>query len=425
MEQEAVMGVRLCICMPTCNRRECIGRVLEEELEILRKTGVDLCIYDSSDDGATEQLVSDYQDKGYRNLFYRNMDHAVHPNRKAFLIFQEAEHTGYDYIWLLHDHTYCSDEKAMCRILEALSENFDFYLLNMQASGFRMTEIRSLDEFLVLGAWPLNSFGTSIVKVDSFLKGTDWPAVSGKYLRKKTLNYAHVGFYFERASQMENVRICKVELPREAFLDFLRYGKTSWDEETIRICTECWGSNIFMLPDVYKSKRQALQTQDKWFLAKYKLIFYKKSGQYGLKSFMRYQKWLRLISPESYWQDMAIAVLPFGASKYIFCHKLVKRVKNARRKHQKVLIYGAGRHAAECADLLKNIGLGFDAFIVTSKMGNPETLLGHPVCEAEDLLKQDPAFVIIAVLTSGAGEVEAYLGRLGRQNKALDSMVFE
>ena len=58
------MGVRLCICMPTCNRRECIGRVLEEELEILRKTGVDLCIYDSSDDGATEQLVSDYQDKG-------------------------------------------------------------------------------------------------------------------------------------------------------------------------------------------------------------------------------------------------------------------------------------------------------------------------------------------------------------------------
>lgn len=419
------MGVKLCICMPTCNRSRCIGRVLEEELELLRKTGIDICIYDSSDDGATKTLVLDYQKKGYQNLFYKPMDHAVHPNRKAFLIFKEAEHTGYDYIWLLHDHTYCSDEKALRCILKALSENFDFYLLNMQSSGFRMTQIQSLDEFLLLGAWPLNSFGTSIVKVDSFLKGTDWPAVSGKYLKKKTLNYAHVGFYFERASQIENVRICKADLPREAFLDFLRYGKTSWDNETIRICTECWGSNILMLPDVYKSKRQALRTQDKWFLAKYKLIFYKKSGQYGFKSFMRYQKWLRLICPEAYWQDMAIAALPFGVSKYIFCHKLIKRGKDARKKHQKILIYGAGRHAAECGELLKNIGLKFDAFIVTSKMGNPENLLEHPVWEAEELLKKNAAFVIIAVLTSGAGEVEAYLGRLASENNRLDYMVFE
>lgn len=419
------MGVKLCICMPTCNRSQYIGRVLEEELEILKKTGVDICIYDSSDDGATEQLVLDYQDKGYQNLFYRHMDHAVHPNRKAYWIFKEAKHTDYDYIWLIHDHTYCSDEKAMTYILKALSGNFDFYLLNMQSSGFRMTEIQNLDEFLLLGAWPLNSFGTSILKVESFLEGTDWQAISRKYLQKKTLNYAHVGFYFERASQIENVRICRLELPREAFLDFLRYEKTSWDKETVRICTECWGSNILMLPDVYKSKRQALLTQDKWFLAKYKLIFYKKSRQYGLKSFMRYQQWLRLISPESYWQDMAIAVLPVGVSKYIFCYELMKRGKVARKKHQKILIYGAGRHAVECAELLKNIGLGFDAFIVTSKIGNPEKLLGHPVCEAEELLKKDAAFVIIAVLTSGASEVEEYIKWLGSQNNALDYMFFE
>ena len=419
------MGMKLCICMPTCNRSQCIGRVLEEELEILRKTGIDICIYDSSNDGAAKQLVLEYQDKGYQNLFYRSMDHSLHPNRKAYEIFKEAERFEYDYIWLIHDHTYCSDEKVLRYILEALSKNFDFYLLNMQGSGSKMTEIQSLDEFLVLGAWPLKRFGTSIVNVDSFLKGTDWTAVSGKYLQEKTLNYAHVGYYFERASQIKNVRLCRLELPREAFLDFLRYGKTSWDKETVRICTECWGSNILMLPDVYKSKRQALRTQDKWFLTKYKLIFYKKSGQYDFKSFIRYQKWFRLISPESFLQDMAIAALPFNASKYIFCHKLAKRVRNARKKNQKVLIYGAGRHAAECAKMLKNLGMGFDAFIVTSKMGNPENLLGHPVCEAKELLGKDPAFVIIAVLTSGAGEVEVYLGRLGNKNSGLDYMIFE
>lgn len=137
------MGMKLCICMPTCNRSQCIGRVLEEELEILRKTGIDICIYDSSNDGAAKQLVLEYQDKGYQNLFYRSMDHSLHPNRKAYEIFKEAERFEYDYIWLIHDHTYCSDEKVLRYILEALSKNFDFYLLNMQGSGSKMTQIQN------------------------------------------------------------------------------------------------------------------------------------------------------------------------------------------------------------------------------------------------------------------------------------------
>ena len=39
------MGMRLCICMPTCNRSECIDRVLKEELEILKKTDSPLSNY--------------------------------------------------------------------------------------------------------------------------------------------------------------------------------------------------------------------------------------------------------------------------------------------------------------------------------------------------------------------------------------------
>ena len=419
------MGMRLCICMPTCNRSECIDRVLKEELEILKKTDIDICIYDSSDNDDTERLVSDYQHRGYQNLFYRQVDHAIHPNRKAYGIFKEAEQMGHDYVWLIHDHTYCNDEKGLLNIMEALSEGYDFYLLNMQSNNFRMIEIKDLDEFLMLGAWPLNSFGASILKVSSFIKGTDWRKISKKYLGKKTLNYAHIGFYYERAAQIKDVRICKVELPREYFLDFLRYEKTSWDKETIRICTECWGGNILKLPNVYTCKYQALKTQDRWFLSKYKLIFYKKSGQFHIRSFMRYHKWFRLLSPESYWQNLMIAVFPFKVSKYICCHKLVKQIKKAQLRNEKVFIYGAGRHAVECADLLKNIGVEYDAFIVTSKEGNPENLLDHSVCEAGVVLKKERALVIIAILTSGVREVEKYLKQITGINGKLNYVIFE
>lgn len=419
------MSAKLCVCMPTCNRSTCIERILDEELEILSRTGIDICIYDSSSNDETRRLVSDYQCRGYSNLYYRKLDYTTHPNKKAYLIFEEAEKTGYDYIWMIHDHTYCSDEKGLLYILEALSEGYDFYLLNMQANVFRMTAMKSLDEFLLLGAWPLNSFGASILRVDSFIKGTDWETVSGKYLGKKTLNYAHVGFYFERAAQIEDVRICRLELKREYFLDFLRDEKTSWDKETIRICTECWGSNILKLPDIYKSKYLALKTQDKWFLSKYKLIFYKKSGQFSCGSFMRYHKWFRLIAPETYWRDFMIAVLPFKVSKYIYCHKLVRQIKKAQMRQEKIFIYGAGRHAVECADLLKNIGLEFDAFIVTSKEGNPENLLEHPVYEAEAALRKKAALIIIAILTSGVSEVEKYLKHMNDGNGKLNYLIFE
>lgn len=419
------MGVKLCICIPTCNRSECIDRVLKEELEILKETGIDIRIYDSSDNDDTKRLVIDYRNRGYQNLSYRRVDHAVHPNRKAYGIFKEAEKMRYDYIWLIHDHTYCSAEDALRNILDALSEGGDIYLLNMQSNGFRVIEIDDLDEFLLLGAWPLNSFGASILRVESFIKGADWTSFSKKYLRKETLNYAHIGFYFERAAQMEHIRIRKLELPRESFLDFLRYEKTSWDRETIRICTECWGSNIMKLPDIYKKKYQALRTQDKWFLSKYKLIFYKKSGQFSVKSFLKYHKWFRLITPETYWQVMMIAVLPFRVSKYICCHKLMHRIRRAQLRNEKILIYGAGRHAVECAELLENLNLNFDAFIVTSKDGNPEKLLGYPVCKAEEILRKDAAIIIIAVLTSGVKEVKAYIEEFRSNNRTLEYSVFE
>lgn len=419
------MSVRLCICMPTCNRSRCIDKILREEVQVLKNVGIDLCIYDSSNDHDTKKLVAGYQRQEYQNLLYKHINHNVHPNKKAYYIFREAENTGYDYIWLIHDHTYCNNEKTLEDILKALEAGYDFYLLNMQSKEFRITDIRDLDEFLVEGAWPLNSFGASILKVDSFIKGTDWAAMAKKYLGKKTLNYAHIGFYFERAVQVKNVKICRLELPRESFLDFLRYEKTSWDKETIRICTECWGSNIFKLPDVYKSKSQALKTQDRWFLTKYKLIFYKKSGQFGIRSFFRYSKWFYMMSSETYLQNMMIAALPFKISKYICCNKLIKRIKHARAEGQKIFIYGAGRHAVECADLLKKINLDFDAFIVTSGEGNPEGLLEHPVYQADAVLRKYPALIIIAVLTSGAGEVEKYIEQLRNKNHALESMIFE
>ena len=89
------------------------------------------------------------------------------------------------------------------------------------------------------------------------------------------------------------------------------------------------------------------------------------------------------------------------------------------------MIYGAGRHAVECAELLKDIEMDFDGFVVTKKQGNPDSLLGYPVQEAQSFLESENTLVIIAVLTSGVKEVEKYIEKIKSKNNMLDCVVFE
>lgn len=140
---------------------------------------------------------------------------------------------------------------------------------------------------------------------------------------------------------------------------------------------------------------------------------------------MKYRKWLKMICPEAYWTDAMIAAVPLWLSRYICCHRIMQRINKAHLLEWKVLIYGAGRHAVECAELLQDMEMGFDGFVVTKKKGNPDFLLGYPVQEAQAFLESEKALVIIAILTSGVREVEKYIEKIKAKNLMLDYVVFE
>ena len=422
---KAKEDVRLCVCVPTYNREQCVDRKLREELVLFKEHGIDCFIYDSSTTQDTARVVERYISEGYGNLFYRHIDSSIHSARKAYSIWLEMGESEYDFVWLIHDHTVCLNGSALDFLKGELAKEYDFYIMNLQSSKNGLTEAVDLDEFLLMGAWPLNSFGASIVNTKTFLRGVDWRQMEDKYLLPATINHSHIGFYFERAAQISGFRACRLELERESFIDFLRNEKTSWDSETIRICTECWGSVISMLPEVYHCKKEALLTQDKWCLSIYKMIFYRRGSQYSFKVFWRYRKWLALIRPEDYHRNLLIACFPFGVSKRLFCNKVIRQVQRARARNASVLIFGAGRHAVECANLLDNLELEYDGFLVTHREGNPENLLGHRVYEAAAYVKQRPCFVFIAILTSGAVEVGRYLDTLCAEGCQVEWQIFE
>lgn len=417
------MKKNICVCIPTYNRPDAVSEVLKRELFFFKKYFIDLIFFDSSDNNDTETIVNKYAIE-YPNLFYRRINSDIPSNKKAFMIYKEMAKSEYEYIWMIHDHTVC-DENAIKHILKSIKLKGDFYLLKMQARDFAVNRIYDLDEFLIKGAWPLTRFGTAIIRRNTVLQGTNWDFIYQKYLTAKTYNNAHVGYYFERMCELIKPIIYQLDFSRECFFDFMRYQQISWDNEAVRICLECWGSVLTVLPEIYTQKKKALKTQDKWFLSKYSLLEYKKKGIYNLYAFLKYQKWIKLITPENYKNAFWISILPYKTSTYFYCSKLLNKIKEQKKKGRQICLYGAGRHAYECFTYLKNHNVEIDNYLVTDLNGNPNEINGYLVQQADKFLMRNKAFIIIAVLTSGIKEVELYLDELANSGADLEYTRFD
>lgn len=412
---------KLCVAVPTHNRVGDIKNKLEQEIELFAQYGIDVHIFDSSIDENTRKLVGSFSDAGYDNLFFHKYRDDPSSNEKVYRIFEWASGTDYEYIWMIHDHTICHED-AVRYLMQTLNQGADFLLLNMQAGGYGTERFENLDSFLVAGAWRLNSFGASVIRNETFLAGIDWEKMRRIYGGDKTLNYSHIGFYFERASELQTPYIMQVYFDRKDFLDFNRTKKIQWEADTLRICLECWGEVISRLPESYHSKREALRSQDRWFLSKYSLLGYRKKGFYDLGKFMRYRKWLQIIYPENLHRDFWISVLPYRIGLRGFCGQLMKGIRRARQKGDRIYIFGAGRHALECAGFLQEINENFDGFIVSDRAGNPSELLGHEVREVKQALPGKSSLVLLAVLTSGVEGVKKTLREISGKDTQIEML---
>lgn len=417
------MEKKLCVCIPAYNRCDAIQTVLDTELDLFKKYGIDLIICDSGTNREIESLTAERKQGGADHLFYRRFDSDIFPNEKVFRIFEWAANSPYKFIWLIHDHTVCNED-AVRFLLQELEKGYDFYLLNMQADRYEYEIFEDINEFLLKGAWRLNSFGASVINTGTFLRDVDWEKMRRKYGGIETRNYSHIGFYFERAADMAHLQACQLFFERKDFLDFYRTKEISWSGETLRICLECWGEVISRLPDLYTDKVAVMRTQDKWFLSKYSLLIYRKEHKYSYKMFRKYRKWIKKIYPEDYVRDFWLSFLPVRILQGYYAGGLERHISKMRRAGGKVYIFGAGRHAAECASFFDECGLLFDGFVVTSLQGNPDTLSEHPVYEAAAQLKDSKNLVVIAVLSSGISGVQSMLHALEDDNTVIETIVF-
>lgn len=384
---------KLAICIPTYNRSEIIEKVLAEELLASKDKSVDIYIYDSSENSETEQIVNKFLSQGFDNLVLRKVDSSVHANEKVFMIYEEMEHSEYEYIWMIRDRS-TINESTFQYVLSAIETNYPLYVAHVQNNDYASSLLYDLDQFLIECAKVLTEFGAAIVSVKNFLKGTNWNFYKQKYLNPKNISFSHMGYYLTRSAELKNFVACKLLIPRNGIKHDMTYGR-SWESNKIQIVFEGWGDIILSLPSVYKQKKSAIQTMTLNLVGKYSLLYSRIKGNYGLFSFFRYRKWMKLVKPELYRFYMLSAILPIWAIKYLYLQDIIHPTKG----NEELYIYGAGCLGRMCSDLLDGFNIKYDAYLVSAMEGNLAEINGHKVQVAKEVLCGQNATVIIAVST--------------------------
>lgn len=379
---------KLVYCIPTYNRGAMIEEFLEQFTTIFYQLGIDICLYDSSEDNTTESVVKRWM-YGYKNITYIRIPSDWHANHKVMYIYEKYAQTHmYDYIWICGDSVRHS-EKILKQIIALLDSCYDMIIINGIDKGRIGTrEYADGNELFQDCAWHMTLFGAVIVNVHTILKNAPWSYIEERYETPERINYSHIGLYFESIYRLEKFRAYYMAADKEVWGSQLK-GKAGWYQDAFRVLCEYWPSTINALPSYYTEKSSVINKLGYYScLEPYCFLNFRSGHVYNIHTFFRYRKILIGMSRLNSFQLWSLACLNPKTAYYFAINDLkgymkecqkVYRLHSYCKKSQKIFIYGAGVVAQRYAGYLDRKRIPYQGFLVTQEENNPKQFKNHPV----------------------------------------------
>lgn len=403
---------RLAVCIPTYNRSEIILEFIEKHIERYLKYGFDIFVYDSSENSDTENIVK----KGtgqYKSLHFVKIDPSVHSNMKVYNIFKEfGEKLDYEYLWICGDAVSWSD-----RVLESvnicINQGYDMIIPNhhdVEKLGDKI--YTNVNRFFLDCAWQMTYYGTTIVKVSTVLTDVDWPYLIKKYAVPDSINLSHVAFYFEKISTMRVWRGVHLSFAESDIIVSSLKKSSGWKQDTFYIWCYCWPTMINRLPQCYTNKKKVIRKNgaNSLILSYNNLKVLRSENIFNSEIYKQYKnKWhnLTTVPQLSLW---FLSTLPPEAALdirgYLKEMQIKNRIKKFCNRFERIYIYGAGLKAKRYTRYLNEMGLGFEAYMVTGDVDGTETIEGHKVIKfSRDVLNDRKAGLLLALNKENTKEV--------------------
>ena len=314
------MKYSLACCFLTHDHPDVVKEILDRCLKVYEDHGVDICMYDDSDDDTTRTLVDEYISAGATNLYYVDIHEAINGDHKYYLLMQGyGLPKDYDYIWPSKDRV-CFEFTYLDKVCEAIDEGHDVIIGNCELSrwdvGINVLQdvYTEPTEFYRKYSWVSTNWEALIRKRNTMLKPVNWGEYEKKYNIGASCPFNQTITLFARLSELESssIKICRYEY-EEIFIS--QKYHSAWGNVMFELWIDKWVSANFSLPAVYdKYKSEAIKAEtnlDELFGSVERFILYKEDGLYNRAIFDKYKdiwpfvteippEYLRMIADDDY-----------------------------------------------------------------------------------------------------------------------------
>lgn len=403
---------KLAICIPTYNRAEMIEEMLLRCAEIYRQEDVDVCFFDSSDNDKIQEIVNRYSGT-YRNLFYRRIPTETHSNLKVLNIYREfSESKKYEYMMLSTDYMQFTED-GIWLIQKICKNDFDLCVLNYRdVERIGEKTYTDINDFFYDCAWHLTSYMSAVVRV-SFLAGTEWEYIYERYTVPQRINHSHVALLFEQLSRKTGFLAVHVPVSSK-HIRISSYRKSAyWEREIFPVWCEYWPDMIHALPDCYRNKDAVIRKNgvNAGLLSWPGFAAYRQERTYDFGVYRKYRKEWKTLTDVPRFLLWLLAIMPPSMAGlfqgYNWRRKFLKcRLRRFCRSHAAVYVYGCGFMGNRVSDLLDELKVDYQGYIVSDLSNEKKSFHGLEVISYDEFLrKSSDAGIIIAMKQENTEQV--------------------
>ena len=261
------MKSSVALCYLTHNHPDVIQEVFENALDEYKSHGIDVFIYDDSDDDKTKDIVSAYMEKGYENLYYVDAHGLINANHKYYMVIQGAGlPKAYDYIWPCKDRVWFSGN-FLDKLCEGMDEGNDVVFGLSEDSRWETlpcvykTYYTDACEFYRKYASFSTNWECLIRKRETRLDPIDWDMDRVVYGVQEISCFNQTLTLYARLAEMDSF---KVKICRYAENDRVISDKafSDWSSKIFSIWIDEWVEANFRLPSMYDNyKAGAIKAQ--------------------------------------------------------------------------------------------------------------------------------------------------------------------
>lgn len=415
-------GNDIAFCIPTYNRSIIIQEFCDELLDTYFEYGIDVYIYDSSEDDETQKIIAEYMGK-YENLYYIRINSRIDGMKKAYMIFQKyGLNKEYKYLWMCGDSLRYDERSLNAVITTTQKGNYDLIIVDaLDPEPDDADHVINDKNVLFSECGPIMTlFGAVIIRMDTFDTNVDWNEMEKKYMQDDSIYYSHVGFYFEQLNKMKTFTAIHCFMDKNGFrISKYKSSFIIW-KRTFYFYCETWYNTVMKLPDEYKDKKKVIKLMgEKYNFNDYYISEYKIHEVLNVKSFFRYyDRWETLTDYPRYMVFM-LAILPTSVALKMLLKPSKTEMQEKRSNIQKlysfvskrkhIYLYGAGQYGLLYENEMKKLGIHIDGFTVTKKMGKNMVNSQLPIISIDEINDFTDVGFIIATGKSYREEITRLL----------------